>query len=187
MALVNCVECGYAVSTDAHACPGCGSVKFAPWSAPDGRAQTKSHALLITAGAGIVVVTVMTLALSSRGDSAETKAKVAAAVEASKTPQQRAQDSAERAIKAGREADFQFAVRAAKGVKLGMKNPASFELVSATLIHTGALCMNFRGTNSFNAVVTQSAVVRRDFAMGDWSADCTGKAGQDMMLIRHAL
>lgn len=185
MALVNCVECGHAVSTEAASCPGCGSLKFAQRTPPREQEKTKSQALLVTAGAGVVVVSLMTLVLSSHGESATTRAKVAAAVEASKTPEQRA---AEAAAKAKKEADFQFAVVAARALKGSLKNPASFELVSAILVDGGGpLCLEYRGTNSYNAVITERAAIKRDYKLGKWALECTGKTGSDMKSIRHAL
>lgn len=185
MALVNCLECGHAVSTEAVSCPGCGSLKFAQRTPNREQEKTKSHSLLITAAAGVVVLTVMTLVLSSHGDSATTRAKVAAAVEAAKTPEQRAAEAAEKAKK---EADFQFAVVAARALKASLKNPASFELVSAILVDGGGpLCLEYRGTNSYNAVITERAAIKRDYKIGKWALECSSKSGSDMKSIRHAM
>ncbi|WOI43764.1 hypothetical protein [Acidovorax sp. BLS4] len=172
MALVMCKECGSKVANSAKACPGCGSKKFG-----------RKHTRLQWAFLGGVTVLIFYALLSSQSQQDE-RAAAAAALESSKTPEQRA---AESAAKAKAEADFAFSVNAARGVKATLKNPASFELVSAVLIPSGALCLEFRGTNSFNAVVTQNAVVGKDGKPGNWNRDCGGKSGKDMKSIRHAM
>ena len=182
MALLNCAECGHVISTMANTCPGCGAV-LSRESLRQPAGGGKMFAFMVAAGIMAVVLGGL-YAISSRGDDAETKRRVKAAVEASKTPEQRA---AEARAKAHKEAEFQFAVQAAARLKTKMNNPASFELVSAHLLDEGPLCIRFRGTNSFNAVVLQELSVRRDYTMGRWAVDCAGKQGVDMDLIRHAL
>lgn len=182
MALVKCVECGHAVSTGATACPGCGAVSFAPATPAAARAETKSQAVLIVGG--IALALIIALLVFGKSDR-EREAEERAAVEAALSPQQRAAMAAEKAKK---EQEFQFAALAVKALKATMKNPASFELVSAVLVDNGGpLCVEYRGTNSFNAVTTEHAVIKRDYKLGKWNADCAGKSVSNMMSIRHAL
>lgn len=172
MALVKCQECGHQVSRDAKACPACGTRKF----------DTSGNWVMWVIGG---VATVMVLVGVSKND-AETRQQenLAAIVQASKTPEQRA---AEFAAKQKAEAEFQFAVSAAKAVRASMKNPKSFELVSAGLVDGGALCLIYRGTNGFNAVVTQEAAVKRNGKLGAWNKDCAGKPVKDVASIRYAM
>lgn len=188
MALVKCVECGHTVSTGAAACPGCGSVVFMAHVNPNANVQRKAKAQAMAITAAVVALFFALLFLLLGGPSQEQKAKIAAAVEASKTPEQKAADAAAAAEKARREIDFQFSVVAVKALKERLKSPASFELVSAVLVDGGgALCVEYRGTNSFNAVITEHAVIKRDFKLGKWNSDCAGKSVTDMTSIRHAM
>ncbi len=171
MALVKCSVCGSKVASDAAACPGCGTKKYRRRS-------------LLRIAFFIILVGYVLYAVNRCGDANDRRAAEVAAVEAAKSPAQRA---AEAEQKAKSDAEFQFALMAAKAIKANMKNPASFELVNAILLDGGPLCLEYRGTNSFNAVVTQTAVIRRDFKAGDWNRDCANKTGRDMALIRRAM
>lgn len=67
-------------------------------------------------------------------------------------------------------------------IKESMKNPASFDLVSAILVEGDAVCLVYRGTNSFNATITEQAA-----AMGavvskspkQWNKYCADKTGTE--------
>jgi hypothetical protein len=89
-----------------------------------------------------------------------------------------------------RERDFQAVVAGAAWLKRNTKNPASFELVSATKFGDQAICYVYRGTNSFGAVVTNHHViadkVNSDEAK-DWNRHCTGSGGADFTIAKHAL
>lgn len=73
-------------------------------------------------------------------------------------------------------------LQAVATVKANLKNPASFELVSATLMADSVVCLVYRGTNSFNAIITEQAT-----AMGavvsksakQWDKYCAGQSGKD--------
>jgi len=85
------------------------------------------------------------------------------------------------------DADFQFAVTAAKAVRASLKDPASFEVVRAGLIDGGALCLEYRGKNSFGAVTVERIAVTRAGRKGDWNKECGGKSGEDMGRIKYAM
>lgn len=55
--------------------------------------------------------------------------------------------------------DLRAAARLASRLRAEMKNPDSFNLVEAGISSAGAVCVTYRGTNSFNAVVTGQAVI----------------------------
>jgi hypothetical protein len=73
-----------------------------------------------------------------------------------------------------------------------MKNSASFKLEQALRVKDGTLCLTYRGTNSFNAIIMERAVIdtkttgaSTDAAM--WNKRCGGKSGIDISYIRHAI
>ena len=129
----------------------------------------------------------------------ETAAKITAsnkaAIEAAKSPEQRASEAKAAAMaqekaataKNAEEAEFQFGVRATKSVRASLKNPNSFQLVGAGVVPGGALCLTYRATNSFNAVITERVAVTRKFAVGEWNKECAGKRMPDLHIIKHAI
>jgi|JI10StandDraft_1071094.scaffolds.fasta_scaffold89578_5 hypothetical protein len=94
------------------------------------------------------------------------------------------------------EAEFQRAVKIARALKAGLKNPASFDLTAATRTEAGALCFEYRGTNSFNAVVPSYAVVppdgqaaagsARDVAAA-WAKHCANRQATSIRHIARAM
>ncbi|KAB2900377.1 MAG: hypothetical protein F9K35_07000 [Burkholderiaceae bacterium] len=175
MAMVKCKECGGQVSTKATTCPHCG-------------AKTPKRTSLFTwivAGAFAVVVGSCVMGFNGSEERRQKAQAAQAAIEAAKTPEQR---EAEAKAKAKQEADFQFSLAAAKAVRAAMKDPASFELVRADMMDSGALCMVYRGKNSFGAVTTEQAAITRKLKAGDWNKECGGKSGEDIgRLIKQAL
>lgn len=156
MALVNCKECKSQISTQAAACPKCG-------------AKVPKKTSMLT---WVFVLVVSVAMFSCIGDSNERSREREAAeakIEAAKTPQMRASEAQ---AKLAYNLDVEFAVAAARSVKAALKNPASFEFVSARLYPFGALCLTYRATNSFNAVTTEQMAVTRGLARGDWFKEC---------------
>lgn len=88
------------------------------------------------------------------------------------------------------EAQFQKIVNILKTVKQNTKNPKSFELVSAGLTGLDVVCIQFRATNSFNAVVPGVYVVT-DKESGSttklWNTHCGGQQLTDFTYARRAL
>jgi hypothetical protein len=77
-----------------------------------------------------------------------------------------------------------------------MKNPASFKLEQASRMKDGTLCLSYRATNSFNAIVPGRAVISKTtIATSDdesrfvplWNKLCANKSGEDISYIRRAL
>jgi hypothetical protein len=93
--------------------------------------------------------------------------------------------AAEVAAKAKREAEFQFGILATKLVKNSLKNPASFQFVDAGVVDGGALCLTYRATNSFNAIITDQIAIKRNLQKGDWNKECGGKSVPDMNHIKR--
>lgn len=177
MAMVKCRECGKEVSDEAKTCPNCGVEKPAPPSKGGNYAKLVFGALLVTA---------MVRCISDQDDR---KSHVEADadrqhVAAAMTPEQSAQQAAQRMKD---EAEFQSVVSRLKALRASTKNPASFELVEALLMDDGTVCVVYRGTNSFNAVVTENKAISKDSRVVDWDRYCGGKSGRDMKLARQAL
>lgn len=174
MALYKCKECGNDVSTKAPACPSCGAL------APK---KTSILTWVATVAASVVVVSCIIGQDSARDRTQAEKAKKAQ-IEAAKSPAQKASEAAAAAFQ---EKEFQFAVVATKLARASMKNPASFEFVDAGLVDKGALCLTYRGTNSFNAVITQQVAITRVLQKGEWNRDCAGRSITPMNYIRQAI
>ena len=94
------------------------------------------------------------------------------------------------------EAEFQTFVRQVAALKASMKNPASFKLEEAQSPKVGTLCVTYRATNSFNAVVPGYALLldgkaitsdNREKFVPLWNKHCAGKPGNDFTHIRQAL
>lgn len=135
------------------------------------------------------------LDMNKRSRQDQAAAEAAAAKEAAKSPAQKASEAAAAAAvkvaadaaKARAEAEFQFGVLATKLVRDSMKNPASFEFVKAGIVEKGALCLTYRATNSFNAVITDQIAITRRLAKGNWNKECGGKTMPSFNHIKYAI
>lgn len=94
------------------------------------------------------------------------------------------------------EQEFQRAVMLTRRLRDSMKNPASFQLESAIKMSDGSLCLTYRATNSFNAIVPGRTVVTASgtAASNDgalfpklWNQHCGNKTGSDITYLRRAL
>lgn len=168
MALMKCGECGGQVSSEAKACPACGAPP------PDVPRKTSTLTWVLGGLFGVGVVS----AVVNEGDRPPPVAPRVAL------------SPADQAAETEREARFVKATLLARAIKQGMKNPDSFKLESAFVTDVGAMCFEFRGTNSFNAVVPGSAVVSPDgkkSAQGSdgevaalWNKHCSGARGVEL-------
>lgn len=158
MALKKCKECGAQVSTDAKQCPQCGAKVKKPIGVFG----------IIVLGLMVVVVSKCVMDQTNRPQ------------QAAKTPEQ-----IEREAK--NEAEFQADVAKVRALRSAMKNPTSFELVSAIRMDSGVLCVTYRATNSFNAVITESKAITPAGGFADWNKACAGKTGKDVTYLRRSL
>ena len=175
MGMVNCRECGKDVSDKAETCPHCGIKK----PAPDSKVGN-----YLKLGLGALIIFGVVRCISDQEESKTKAESERQRVEASKTPEHRAKEAA---AKAKTEADFQSVVSRLRVLKASSKNPASFELVDALLMDDDTACVIYRGTNSFNAVVTENKAIAKDLRVVDWNRFCAGKSGKDMKYARQAL
>lgn len=159
MALIACKECNKQISDEAKSCPSCGAEVPQPMS--------RGKILIL----GIFTIMVAKCVFTDKVE----------------TPPPSPPSAAEVAARTKREAEFQFGVTATKLVKSNLKNPASFQFVDAGVVDGGALCLTYRATNSFNAVITEQIAVKRNFQKGDWNKECGGKYPQEMNHIKQAL
>lgn len=94
------------------------------------------------------------------------------------------------AAKAKTEADFQNVVRVAKWAKAQSKNPDSFTLTYGGITSNGTVCIEYRGTNSFNAVVP-GRYIMSDTVSGStaalWNKHCANQPITDHTNAKHAL
>lgn len=91
---------------------------------------------------------------------------------------------------------FTANVYAVKRIRDSMKNPASFDLNEAIRLDDGTLCLTYRATNSFNAIVPGQAIVddkatytsdRGASFTTRWNRVCANKTGTDVKHIRTGL
>lgn len=85
---------------------------------------------------------------------------------------------------------FQEEVGALLYLKRNMKNPASFELVSFVRTPADTLCITYRGTNGFGAIVTQRYTVNNVVSSDSneaWTSYCAGRDGKDVSKAKYAL
>lgn len=158
MALVACTECKKEISDEAKACPHCAH------EVPQGPGPLK-----------IVVIGFLCIAI------------VKGVWDSNNSPPPAQKTPEEIAAAAKKEAEFQRVVGMLQRVKSNMKNPASFDLVNATLMADGALCVEYRGTNGFNAIVTERRAVTATIANAPWNKVCAGRSGSDFTYAKHAL
>lgn len=129
----------------------------------------------------IILLGILVIGLITSGTSSN--------VEPALTPQ-------EKAAKAAEHAKWVEDVLAVRALRRSMKNPDSFKLEEALKMDDGSLCLSYRATNSFNAVIPGQAIIwANGVATSDqgrlfirrWSEQCANKAGRDITYIRRAL
>lgn len=167
MALIQCHECKREISSEARHCPACG----APTTA---RVQPKPKTNRVALGTVWAALLATVIVIYSCSDTPEPRQKSIAELEAERE----------------KEREFQVAAAVVRSLKNNMKNPKSFELVSAHMMTSGSLCITYRGTNSFNAIVTSHYVLSADGGSDratTWNASCAGKSGKDLTHVKYAL
>jgi hypothetical protein len=85
------------------------------------------------------------------------------------------------------------ALQGAEALKSRMRNPASFELHSAVLMSSGAICYTYRAANGFGGVNVEYAVetpkgkisiLGTDGNGSEYEHYCQGKTGQELTEVR---
>jgi hypothetical protein len=157
MSIIECHECKAKISEEVNECPQCGAkVKH-----PPGRLK-----ILII---GLLCIFV-----------------VKAVWDSNATPSSVQKSPEEIAATARKEARFQSVVSSVQALKASTKNPDSFKIVSVADVGNEVLCITYRGTNSFNAVVTEQKAIRA-FQVVNWNKECAGKSGENFDNVQYAL
>lgn len=112
------------------------------------------------------------------------------------TPQQKAEQAAKKARDDEENEKFARDVLAVRQLRSAMKNPASFSLEKVSRTDDGTLCVSYRATNSFNAVIPGQAVITkteivvsddRDRFVPVWNRRCANKPSKNVDGIRYLL
>jgi len=141
MALTTCKECGKEISGSAKACPHCGVA-----------APGKKH---ISGGAGLLVIVGALLLFNHLGGEKKTAVATAPAVVVEKTSEQIRAEEVQKCF-SSRDGSHDELTRT---IKAGMKNPDSYKHVETRYVDNGThllVVTQYRGTNSFGAVVTET-------------------------------
>lgn len=162
MALITCKECKSQISDSAAACPQCGAKPPKP---------TSRFTILI---GGLFAIGVAMSVFKTD--------------ETSKAPQKSvAQARADAILEAARREARDDAISKARSIKDSMKNPASFELVKLTKHTDGTVCVLYRGTNSFNAVVTELKAITKAGKVLDKAGACSSAVEQDFTYLKRSI
>lgn len=145
MALIACTECKAQVSDQAKTCPQCGAIKFKPVS-PKPKTNWKLIGIVSVLGSAVV------LAMLNKNEEERI------AVEAAKSPEQRAKEAKEKSERLEQQT---LTANAVQILKASAKDPGSFALTDAYGGKHGAGCIGYRAKNSFAAVVPGSAVAQK--------------------------
>lgn len=162
MSMKPCHECGGQVSTEANACPHCGTkVK-------------KPIGVVGWVFAGVVVIGIAQCSANTN-PSPPPKVKTAAQI----------------AADAAAETRFQMAVALAKEVKRTMRDPDSFVIETALANEEATVfCLEYRAQNGFGGMNREVIVIHPGGAGRDakhWNKYCTAGNMRDMGHIRQAL
>ena len=161
--MTKCRECGREISDRAPTCPGCG-------------APTPKRTTLGTwvAGGLFTVFVASCVGVKVASHDAAAPAPIA------KTAEQLAAE-------AKSEREFQHVVQVLTAIKASLKNPATCDVSKAGLVPSGAVCVEYRAANSFNAIVLERAAIDANGKSGDWTRLCAGKSGDEYTSARRAL
>ncbi len=112
------------------------------------------------------------------------------------TDEQKAERSAQKAKEDEENRKFARDVAVVRQLRSSMKNPASFDLETANRVDDGTLCVSYRATNSFNAIIPGEAVITKDKIytsdnrerfVAEWNKRCANKSGKNLRHIRMML
>lgn len=110
------------------------------------------------------------------GKCSSESSKTSANKPAERTPQQIESD-----------AKFSRDVGMLKAFKRTLHNPDSFKIESVLRMADDTLCVEYRATNKFNAVILSHLVILKGGNIGVWNTHCADKSGVNITYIRRAL
>lgn len=171
MSLISCEECGHQVSDAATACPHCGAKP---------RRKVGLGGWIIAAILLAFVVKCTTIGME--------RDERAAAIEASKSAEQRA---AEAAAKAAAEKRHQAAAQALITIKKSLRDPDSVQW-EEILVSDDAkiMCIVYRAKNGFGGYTRGNIAIANGTASDSaaaWNKHCAGKQLNDHRLAARAI
>lgn len=105
-------------------------------------------------------------------------------------------DSGPDPVAAQKTREINTAIALARDVRRQVKNPKSFDLAAAIIQGDGTVCMTYRATNSFNAVVPAQAirqaatywVSESDVGFAQrWRSLCAGRGRDETRMVQRFL
>lgn len=96
-------------------------------------------------------------------------------------PPEKTPEQIESELKFNRDAAF------LRSFKKTLHNPSSLEIESVLRMPDDSLCVEYRATNKFNALILSQLVILKDGNIGKWGAHCAGKSGKNITYIRRML
>jgi hypothetical protein len=149
---------------------------------------------------GLVALLLVVVAFFRSPPPSKEETKPAPPVEAAKpielTPERKAAQEAKKAKDAEELDKLARNLVALRRLRSAMKNPASFNLEDAQRMDDGTLCVFYRATNSFNAIVPGRAVITgSEIIVSDnpdqfayaWKRRCANKSGDSVRQLRYML
>jgi hypothetical protein len=85
------------------------------------------------------------------------------------------------------DAKFSRDVGMLKAFSRTLHNPDSLKIESVIRLPDDSLCVEYRATNKFNALILSQLVILKDGKIGVWNTHCAGKSGVNITYIRTAL
>jgi len=222
MALIECKECGKSISDKAGACPNCGApiqqstmppvAETKPVSQPTPAPKKKRSILWYILGAIVLVGVLGAIFGPSESERKAKEAEKIAAIEAAKTPEQRAAEAkakeekekemarqkeehakAEEAKANAKALENQRAARVfavTKVIRESARNPKSVEFTKVLSDDTGdLLCIQFRAQNGFGGMnLEHYAVTKTKTYNGAENPDAYNKAcvGKKLNDVKYA-
>jgi len=155
MSLLKCHECGGGVSSEAKSCPACGAKVKKPIS----------KALLVL----IALTSILVYKCSSETSEINAKRPAPPPKTAEQLEKEKKEIAENQAI--------QVKLRA---LKESTKNPDSFKLEQAIYTDAKILCVIYRGTNSFGAIVKEGKAITERGGIGNFDKQCRDKEGRSV-------
>jgi hypothetical protein len=165
MALVKCEECGKQISDAAESCPSCG-------------AKPEKMGFFRKLFIGFFALFVIGSVIDGfNSPSSKPEQSSSSSVESQEEKKKREEENAK---------NLSIVLRIS-ALREEMKNPQSFDLVEAINLKSGILCMTYRATNSFGAIVTESKAITKDGKIIDYAKNCNDKFGDDVTHLKKFL
>ena len=176
MALIKCGECGGELSDKAAACPKCGA-----------KPPRKTSRVTWLVGGIFAIAVAQWVWSSARGPGNAAQNVPAAGAPISDEERAALQRAAQ--DKAAADARRGLIAQAAKVLRNGMHDPASFEIQEVLMMGDQAGCYTYRAKNGFGALRSAQAVLTPEtkFITSDkagfgaaWKKHCAGQSGQPL-------